>query len=267
MPLVYKYLPPERISYFLDENLRFSPPSALNDPYEGIPKLPDNFEKIILETISNTIEDEKYQHLANREAIKQKIKVGKENPSELINVFNCAILKNMDKKIGILSLSKRWDSTLMWSHYAMSHQGICLGFDQQHEFFKYPNVITNRSEFILGDVIYSQERSNLRGIDPCESEIDNYKIIFTKSIDWKYEEEVRAICRLKDANEIIEAKPFNISLFEIPHQAVKEVIVGLRVGDSTYQSAKNFAMQNSIPIYRTMLSDRTYDLRRYQVNA
>ncbi|PSB77101.1 hypothetical protein C5F61_13205 [Photobacterium damselae subsp. damselae] len=279
MQLFYKYLPPERISYFDDERLRFSPPSALNDPYECIPKLPDELEHIVLDTIFEICEtgsanyersDELKYSILNAvteicktgidiKATKQRVAMYKEDISKLVDDFNSEILKGMNENIGILSLSKRWNSSLMWSHYALSHQGICLGFNSQHDFFKYPSETTNRSGFGIGSVRYSLERPNLRGID-------NSNALFTKSVDWKYEDEVRAICLLKDANKTIKAEPFNIALFKIPHQAVKEVIVGMRVDDRTYQFAKKFAMQNSIPLYRTMLSNRTYDLQRYQID-
>ena len=35
--ILYKYFPPERIDAFLGSNLRFSPLSAFNDPFEGQP--------------------------------------------------------------------------------------------------------------------------------------------------------------------------------------------------------------------------------------
>src|SRR3954471_5525958 len=30
---------------------------------------------------------------------------------------------------GVLSLSERWNSVLMWSHYADNHRGVCIEFD------------------------------------------------------------------------------------------------------------------------------------------
>src|SRR5438105_1260976 len=39
MPILYKYLPPERITFLNDELLRFTQPGDLNDPFECIPTI------------------------------------------------------------------------------------------------------------------------------------------------------------------------------------------------------------------------------------
>jgi len=38
---------------------------------------------------------------------------------------------SLDKYGGIIALSSRWDSILMWSHYANNHKGYCIGFDSK----------------------------------------------------------------------------------------------------------------------------------------
>jgi len=35
----------------------------------------------------------------------------------------------MSKKIGIFSLSKKYDDELLWAHYANSHKGFCIEYD------------------------------------------------------------------------------------------------------------------------------------------
>lgn len=37
--------------------------------------------------------------------------------------------------MGVYSLSERLDSPLMWSHYADSHHGVCIGFDPDFDPF------------------------------------------------------------------------------------------------------------------------------------
>ena len=50
-------------------------------------------------------------------------------------------------KNGLLCFSRNWDNLLLWSHYANSHAGICLGFDipddsaHELEVHYQPNVI------------------------------------------------------------------------------------------------------------------------------
>lgn len=39
------------------------------------------------------------------------------------------------KLIGILSLTEKRDNLLMWAHYAQNHQGLVIEFDEAHEYF------------------------------------------------------------------------------------------------------------------------------------
>lgn len=36
----------------------------------------------------------------------------------------------------ISCFSKRYDSILMWSHYASSHEGVCIEFDETRDILK-----------------------------------------------------------------------------------------------------------------------------------
>ena len=35
----------------------------------------------------------------------------------------------LNDKRGLLCFSKKWENPVLWSHYAASHTGFCLGFD------------------------------------------------------------------------------------------------------------------------------------------
>lgn len=59
-----------------------------------------------------------------------------------------------DTKLGIFSLSKRYDDELLWAHYSNSHKGFCIEYDldqllakqnPKHRFFdiQYSNKIQN----------------------------------------------------------------------------------------------------------------------------
>src|ERR1700731_4449263 len=40
-----------------------------------------------------------------------------------------AHIKHFRQSKGLLCFSRNWDNLLLWSHYAASHTGLCLGFD------------------------------------------------------------------------------------------------------------------------------------------
>ena len=86
-----------------------------------------------------------------------------------------AVRSNM----GVYSLSARMDSPLLWSHYADSHHGLCIGFNPD----LHPFNIAQRVE-------YSKLRN---AVNPFKQNPDEIlaNSILQKSEDWTYEEEWR----------------------------------------------------------------------------
>lgn len=127
------------------------------------------------------------------------------------------IIKGMDNKFyGILSLTKRSDNLLMWSHYANNHKGYCIG------------LCTNKlKEFIeenywqfgakLGEVDYKEGYPT---VDFMEADYRNIAFVrgFTKHICWNYEEEVRIILSNK-SNAVI----------HYPKELIKEIYFGCQM--------------------------------------
>lgn len=277
MSHLYKYLPPERNTYLSDGLLRFTPPSALNDPYEFLPGMSEETEKLALQQLEkNTrefpenifglsrnqrrIEKKKHEKKAAR-ALSQL----KRNPDIISEYIYNRAKNKMNNNLGIFSLSKRWDSALMWSHYTESHQGFCIGFKENHEYFKDINSPPNFGNFIIEPVIYSKDRPILPFLKPNFSE--NLKFILTKSKDWEYEQEVRVISLLEKATKTIECNPFNLSLFHVPHDAIGEIIIGLRSTEFLYNSAIELSKKMNIPMYKANLSKKTFDLERDLINS
>lgn len=89
----------------------------------------------------------------------------------------------MNKQFGMICFSKRWNNPLLWSHYADKHRGICLGFEVDERGLK--------------QVRYVSKRTNLK-IPPTAASIS--ELLFTKFLDWQYEEEWRNWCRLEKRN-------------------------------------------------------------------
>ena len=94
------------------------------------------------------------------------------------------IIKELSSENGLLCFSKSWHNPLMWSHYADSHKGICLGFDVP--------------DFPLNHVEYPHSRVDTTGMTVL-TEDDVKTWICSKYKDWEYEDEVRAFFGLEDA--------------------------------------------------------------------
>ena len=82
--------------------------------------------------------------------------------------------KEMGERFGLICFCKHWHNPLLWSHYADKHRGMCLAFD-----------VDDRA---LIPVNYVKDRSALKM--PLTKESAD-ELLFTKYLDWKYEEELR----------------------------------------------------------------------------
>ncbi|TNC82870.1 MAG: DUF2971 domain-containing protein [Oleiphilus sp.] len=128
--------------------------------------------------------------------------------------------EKLNTSIGVLSLSEKNSNLLMWSHYARSHKGFCIGFDAEAPFFHRKRSETDEF-YHLRKVEYSEKRPTSR-----LSQLSGIELLFTKSLAWEYEQEWRMCAVLKDSEKTIEANPYAIHLFKFPITAVKEVILG-----------------------------------------
>jgi hypothetical protein len=92
--------------------------------------------------------------------------------------------KEMEEQLGkwgVFCASERPDSVLMWSHYAHSFSGICVEIDASE--FKHVEKVN-----------YVTERPVVDGLPFGESASTKVtKALFTKSKEWEYEAEWRAI--------------------------------------------------------------------------
>jgi len=108
---------------------------------------------------------------------------------------------------GILCFSRNWDNILLWSHYAGSHTGICLGFDAPDEYGL--------------DVHYQPNVLQIHGPEDVNEGLV-LRMLRTKHESWSYEQEVRMFVGLNDPPD---AKALNWMEFG-PHLVLKEVIIG-----------------------------------------
>ncbi len=56
--------------------------------------------------------------------------------------------EQFNRSNGLLCFSKKWESPVLWSHYASKHRGMCLGFDI--------------ADPLLENIRYTKDRLDLR---------------------------------------------------------------------------------------------------------
>lgn len=137
-PILYKYRDYSDVNHkktLTNSELFLSSPARFNDPYDcRIPvayhildgnhkKQEEYFRKIV-----NLYRSDLNDHQKEEEILRFIIE-GRFTSSKWLDWAEKEFFKELDKNFGIISLSAVWDNILMWSHYAKSHKGFCIGFD------------------------------------------------------------------------------------------------------------------------------------------
>jgi hypothetical protein len=102
------------------------------------------------------------------------------------NAIEFEVRRNFER--GVLCLSSRYDSPLMWSHYGDQHRGICIEFD-----------VSNLAAGSIRRVQYGESRELAASAvrdwlhDVASTAISEVEraCLLTKSSEWRYEEEYR----------------------------------------------------------------------------
>jgi hypothetical protein len=130
---------------------------------------------------------------------------------------------------GVLCFCRHYNNLLLWSHYADSHRGMCLGFDVRCKPANRGNPMLFSGIGFGVPVKYTQDRCDVppdQG-DRIAERIDQIdEALYTKSEHWAYEQEVRMLMYLK-------AKLGNHYFADFDHRLIlKEVILGAENCDS-----------------------------------
>jgi hypothetical protein len=181
---IYKYAAFDISKIILThQTLKFSAPSDFNDPFDCDIDLVDfDFNQPIAPQVAHEIELLKIQFkgskwfnekASDRNFWKEVYKGGQ-------------IEKIKSSRICCFSLEN--DITLMWSHYADKHNGICLEFDNSLE-QRFVNLTSK--DVSEGHVAYeAHERINYVAED---RHYGIYKLFLNKSESWSHEKEYRMI--------------------------------------------------------------------------
>lgn len=218
--ILFKYLPAQRIDFFEQPCLRFTPIEELNDPFET---------QLALMRESG----------GQQGLLHEAMKIAQ---SLLMPLFDSFL------HTGILSLSSTNSSLLMWAHYTNNHTGFVLGLDATDSFFESVDVVKYSESRLFFDEIGQSRKHGASLI---------YRNMFYKSIDWAYESEWRIFKGLIHKFPII--KPNISGLLECPPHLVKSIYLGLRVSEELKKEAQNFCSNHpGIELYQSRLHHSKY---------
>lgn len=231
-------------------------PGSFNDPFDC--RIPENYhllntqEKIneFMKYIESKHQD-KLSEISKNDVkkISNNFKKRFENPEEVQRNHENHFFKQTNDCYGILSLSKKWNSLLMWSHYGNNHKGFCIGFNE--------NKMRESRLFGAGfEVNYSTkfpERNPLKKIEPIQ---DSILQLGHKSIEWKYEEEFRLI------NLKLEGLTANDRIINYPDEFISEVILGVEISENDKTEILKICDQKEIKVFQLSKEPFMFKLKR-----
>ena len=160
-------------------------------------------------------------------------------------------IKDIITNSGILSLSRDASNLLLWAHYADDHKGVCIEFERNEY-----NLLGN--DGATKQVIYTKSYPSFSKVDFTKNEVFNVvqKILWTKSVDWSYEEEWRVIVSkggiVNDIPGKIKSITFGLRCSSMSMDIIKKLVEGkniqLRQAEKlTSEYGINFRNITSIP--------------------
>jgi hypothetical protein len=247
---LYKYVTIQVLRSILEGSIRFTQPSAFNDPFELLPEV----------VVPNDEPERQFKCsfdlLASRDPQRDRSLQVIPDGCGSSDIMSRHIVGRLNQLIGILCLSKKRDSLRMWAHYADQYAGAVIEFDGSHEFF-------------VGqiEVEYLSERPRRH----LNSYLDGVRIpiseLCAKSNEWADEDEVRIIRPLSQCKIIAEDPPRKFPVFvkQIPLEAIKCVILGERTSVADQREIYNCLRDTSIELALAAVHNAGFTFREERI--
>jgi len=280
---VYKYLRASTIGVLESGRIRFTQPRYLNDPFELLPHFKELMPESVLErelvhgwpdavrralaslppnaVLAFSVADVLSAPWRNRRTLLARLR---QQPALDPIAARDRLYEWLDGRIGILSLSRKADDILMWSHYTGSHRGFVLELDETHEYFHGEHPANSLFGKLL-EVTYLERRPHMSAAD-----LDQLQLFLAKSSRWAYEDEVRMIRPLEDANEMRTDGEERIHLYDFPGDALMSVICGSlmepQVQRQVVEVVEQHARYTHVRIDKMVVDETTFQVRRVPID-
>jgi hypothetical protein len=230
----------------LGGNVRFTQPGAFNDPFELLPEIvmPKGFE--------NGDRGISFDILAARRSPAVGEIVDVEDGYESSDLTSRNIVKELNRQIGILCLSKQSNLLLMWSHYAAQYTGAVIAFDPE-------------SPFLSGqiEVDYRPQRPK-RDINAYFDTPVPIAELCVKSKEWEYEQEVRVVRNLAECDDtgFRDERGFPVFTQKIPEGCITDVTLGERTPVDDQRAIYAMVRQTAIGLGLAAVDNTGFGFRR-----
>lgn len=199
----------EEISIWVPDSNNFNDPFDCNIPIAY--NLLSTDDAVAEKFIRNMVENNKSKFPDGIEKeISRRLAENKHKDPVFITGYTADTLEANKKVNGVFSVTPVNNNILMWSHYANSHKGFCVGFDSVKLF-----------ECLMGGGAPVNYATEYPIISPIEIHEEQYRQqILTKSKHWAYEFEYRLTTFRRN----------NMSI-PIPPDAITEIIFGAKMNN------------------------------------
>lgn len=287
LPPLYKYLDVQGAKLTLENRtFRHAKPSDFNDDMDmtvqnifpecledALNIINDSFVDVLIENLSNypvTSQCERNQKIIPRQEALRKnpslaelIRENNQN-QDITDIYNleymndCTLsflsdLNDYLQQNRVLCVSKKNNSQRMWHRYADNHKGIAIRIlpnkEKNSKFILFRKVnyqeirppLYESAVNFLENSLFGDKEATVKAI------IDN--IIYTKTLDWEYENEYRLCIPIRD-NENWDVLPY------YPEE-ISELYLGARMEDSVREQVITLAQKINpeIIIYQTSLQN------------
>ncbi len=215
---------------FSSDQLWFSTPTQLNDPFECRPWFTfEGSEEQIIDFLATEVRRRDASGASNRAlASARKIYQDRfQRDARSWEALRRALLETLNNGIGLYCLSEAPDSILMWSHYANDHKGFCLEFEatDQTPVFGEAQKVSYSDKYPQVDFFNT----------PHEKQVD--LIFLTKFSGWSHEQEWRIVDHQRGPG-----------LRAYPPELLKGVIFGLRTSSEDKAQIRNWVSERGHPV-------------------
>lgn len=275
MSVLYKYCDHYAHNVVRDLELKITPPNEFNDPFEFTPQMINTnstrrFKQVLKDKREMRAMYEKQKRdgefLGNFRAFRRQLKLETPELLRLAQPKLPKVLEDVRKEYldavsttyGLLCMSKRRDSILMWGHYADRHCGFVLGFKASADVF---HIGTG-----MQDVRYVRDRavfdSNWRAGSAPERRFAD-SLLLSKNVDWSYEREARQLFILVGLRRSKLTNGRTGFFYSFPPEALVSITAGPRCDER--RLARLLALLNHerfthVTIDRCRLHESAYEL-------
>lgn len=216
----------------------FATPLSFNDPFDCFPApiISGSFAKRRKALTASFRESGLGSSRKERRGRSKEVAAMKDT-DELADLLEAGLQQTLSKTCA-LSMSEKWDSLLMWSHYAQAHAGVCIELDR----WTPESIITTSLP-----VHYDVDRPVVDVLfDTGDDKV--VKALYTKSSVWEYEAEWRAILHEPEG------------LKSLPAGVVTRVILGAAMNPLYRSQVLQLCAEAGVPCAQATFHRRRWEL-------